>query len=128
MPTAPAQAAQDGCKNYLNAYATARICVEYGGSLRGVNLGVNSVQDSTIAVEASSVYLRQCDGYGRNCVQTQASPWSTGGQVPAPAFFQRSSTAYSYGHTYIACASFTTRAPSGRTTTFTNICSDFRVN
>ena len=122
----PAHAWYDDCRSYgtLNSNGQGtevEICVSVDGSQRGAYLVGYQSGYSSVFVDITSIYLRQCDGYGSNCVVVrQESGFSGGGSSAA---YQGQTWTVSYGHTYIACASLYVNSDR-----YTNVCSTFRTN
>lgn len=110
----------DDCVYYTGTTTSLDICVTVDGSQRaGYIEGFTS--SSSIFLDISSLYLRQCDGYGSNCVIVRQESGVAGGG-PSAEYFGQSWTV-SFGHTYKACASLTINNDR-----YTNVCSTFRTN
>jgi hypothetical protein len=122
----PADAWVDACRTIVTLHPDGKsteveVCVDVNGTYRRAYLTAYQNGWSSITVNVSSLYLRQCDGYGSNCVLiAQNSGVVTGG---GSAIFRGDFKPYSYGHTYLACVSATVNGYS-----YVNVCSNYRVN
>jgi hypothetical protein len=122
----PAHAAYQKCNTYSQldfngTGAEAKVCVNVSGSYRAAYLE-GYYNSGSISMTVQSLYLRQCDGTGNNCVVIAQNSGSASGN-PTADFFGDWKTV-SFGHTYIACASLTINSNFH----YTNVCSNFWAN
>jgi hypothetical protein len=122
----PANASFEKCNiyetlNWDGKGTSVKVCVNVSGSQRAAYLIATQYNNTSISINVSSLYLRQCDAYGHNCIVIAQNAGSAGGAT-AVAFYGDWKPV-SFGHTYIACASLTANGDP-----YTNICSNFWTN